>query len=200
MRRAGSGIEIDDVSFHQCVKLGKFDTDRTISFVPPDGEFQLMSYRITDNVNLPFRVLPVVKELGRTRLEINIKVKSMFTFKLFATNVVIKIPLPKNTAVANVSAASGELLRATLCRAESLFGSLIDHSAVCRRAGKCKYEPEHGGVIWKLRRFPGDTEYFMSGAISLRSRPNSPVSPPGSPSPIPADLGRSRRVSQARWR
>ena len=82
--------------------------DRTISFVPPDGEFQLMSYRITENVNLPFRVLPVVKELGRTRLEVNVKVKAMFTFKLFATNVVIKIPLPSNTANANVSAASGQ--------------------------------------------------------------------------------------------
>lgn len=140
-RKPGSGIEIDDVSFHQCVKLGKFDMDRTISFVPPDGEFQLMSYRITENVNLPFRVLPVVKELGRTRLEVNVKVKSMFTFKLFATNVVIKIPLPKNTAVANVSAASG----------------------------KCKYEPEHCAIIWKLRRFPGDTEYFMSGEVEMMS-------------------------------
>jgi len=140
-RRPGSGIEIDDVSFHQCVKLGKFDIDRTISFIPPDGEFQLMSYRITENVNLPFRVLPVVKELGRTRLEVNVKVKSMFTFKLFATNVVIKIPLPKNTAVANVSAASG----------------------------KCKYEPAQGGIIWKLRRFPGDTEYFMSGEVEMMS-------------------------------
>ena len=140
-RRPGSGIEIDDVSFHQCVKLGKFDMDRTISFVPPDGEFQLMSYRITENVNLPFRVLPVVKELGRTRLEVNVKVKAMFTFKLFATNVVIKIPLPSNTAVANVSAASG----------------------------KCKYEPAQGGIIWKLRRFPGDTEYFMSGEVELMS-------------------------------
>ena len=60
-------------------------------------------------------------------------------FKLFATNVVIKIPLPKNTAVATVSAASG----------------------------KCKYEPEQGGVIWKLRRFPGDTEYFMSGEVEM---------------------------------
>jgi len=141
VRRPGSGIEIDDVSFHQCVKLGKFDMDRTISFVPPDGEFQLMSYRITENVNLPFRVLPVVKELGRTRMEINIKVKSMFTFKLFATNVVIKIPLPKNTAVANVSAASG----------------------------KCRYEPDQQGIIWKLRRFPGDTEYFMSGEVEMMS-------------------------------
>ena len=139
MRRPGSGIEIDDVSFHQCVKLGKFDMDRTISFVPPDGEFQLMSYRISENVNLPFSVLPVVKQLGRTRLEINVKVKSMFTFKLFATNVAIKIPLPKNTAIAKVSAASG----------------------------KCKYEPDQGGVIWKLRRFPGDTEYFMSGEVDM---------------------------------
>merc|ERR1712194_868703 len=91
------------------------------------------------NDKLPFRVLPVVKELGRTRLEINVKIKSMFTFKLFATNVVIKIPLPKNTAVATVNAASG----------------------------KCKYEPDQGGVIWKLRRFPGDTEYFMSGEVEM---------------------------------
>ena len=36
-RRPGSGIEIDDVSFHQCVKLGKFDMDRTISFVRAQG-------------------------------------------------------------------------------------------------------------------------------------------------------------------
>ena len=51
-----TGIVIDDVAFHQCVKLGKFDTDRTITFVPPDGEFELMRYRTTDHVNLPFKV------------------------------------------------------------------------------------------------------------------------------------------------
>lgn len=35
-------VELDDCQFHQCVKLGKFDNDRTISFIPPDGEFELM--------------------------------------------------------------------------------------------------------------------------------------------------------------
>ena len=60
----------------RCVKLGKFDQDRTISFIPPDGEFQLMSYRITENVNLPFRVLPVVKELGRYVLSVALRVCS----------------------------------------------------------------------------------------------------------------------------
>lgn len=37
-----SAVELDDCQFHQCVKLGKFDNDRTISFIPPDGEFELM--------------------------------------------------------------------------------------------------------------------------------------------------------------
>ncbi|THD24763.1 AP-2 complex subunit mu [Fasciola hepatica] len=41
------GIAIDDCQFHQCVKLGRFDTEHTISFVPPDGEFELMRYRTT---------------------------------------------------------------------------------------------------------------------------------------------------------
>jgi len=31
-------------------------------------------YRITDGINLPFRVLPSIKELGRTRMEVNVKV------------------------------------------------------------------------------------------------------------------------------
>ncbi|RRT79018.1 hypothetical protein B296_00003412 [Ensete ventricosum] len=35
-------------------------------------------YRITEGVNLPFRVLPTIKELGRTRMEVNVKVP-MFT-------------------------------------------------------------------------------------------------------------------------
>ena len=41
---SGSGIAIDDIVFHRCVRLGKFEADRTISFVPCDGEFELMKY------------------------------------------------------------------------------------------------------------------------------------------------------------
>lgn len=41
--QAKSGlVELDDVQFHQCVKLARFDSDRTISFIPPDGEFEMM--------------------------------------------------------------------------------------------------------------------------------------------------------------
>ena len=37
-------VELDDCQFHQCVRLHEFDSDRTISFIPPDGEFELMKY------------------------------------------------------------------------------------------------------------------------------------------------------------
>ncbi|VDP94051.1 unnamed protein product, partial [Echinostoma caproni] len=51
------GIAIDDCQFHQCVKLGRFDTEHTISFVPPDGEFELMRYRTT-KVSIRVKISP----------------------------------------------------------------------------------------------------------------------------------------------
>lgn len=43
-------VDLEDIKFHNCVKLARFENDRTISFVPPDGEFELMSYRVGMNV------------------------------------------------------------------------------------------------------------------------------------------------------
>jgi AP-2 complex subunit mu-1 len=51
--RKKPGVEIDHCTFHRCVRLGKFDANRTITFIPPDGEFELMRYQVNDNVNLP---------------------------------------------------------------------------------------------------------------------------------------------------
>ncbi|KAG6899804.1 hypothetical protein C0993_006627, partial [Termitomyces sp. T159_Od127] len=41
-RGIGDAVELDDCRFHQCVRLDEFDATRTISFIPPDGEFELM--------------------------------------------------------------------------------------------------------------------------------------------------------------
>lgn len=45
-------VELEDVKFHQCVRLSRFENDRTISFIPPDGEFELMSYRLNTHVSI----------------------------------------------------------------------------------------------------------------------------------------------------
>lgn len=53
--RSGTGIAIDDCQFHQCVRLSRFESEHSISFIPPDGEFELMRYRTTKDIQLPFR-------------------------------------------------------------------------------------------------------------------------------------------------
>ena len=100
-------MELADCTFHRCVQLGKFDADRTITFIPPDGEFELIRYRITDNVNLPFRLVPAIQEEGKTRISVNLKVIANFSPKLFATNVVVKIPTPNNTARCKINVGQG---------------------------------------------------------------------------------------------
>ena len=45
-------VEMDDLKFHKCVDLNKFESERSIDFVPPDGEFELMSYRLDITVIL----------------------------------------------------------------------------------------------------------------------------------------------------
>jgi len=36
-------VSLEDLKFHQCVRLSNFDRDRTITFIPPDGYFELCS-------------------------------------------------------------------------------------------------------------------------------------------------------------
>ena len=59
-----------DVTFHQAVNLGRYNQEKVVSFVPPDGEFELMKYRCQDGISSPFTVLPVITEHGRTRVEV----------------------------------------------------------------------------------------------------------------------------------
>jgi len=137
---AGS-VTLEDCQFHQCVKLGKFDSDRTISFIPPDGEFELMRYRATSNIHLPFRVYPIITEHSRTRVSYEISIKANFSPKLYATDVLVRIPTPLNTA-------------------EGKFR--------CTH-GRAKWERSDNFVEWKIARFSGGAEYSFSGEAMLSS-------------------------------
>ena len=140
--RAGrKQIELADLQFHQCVNLSKFSAERTISFVPPDGEFELMKYRVTEAVSLPFKVMPMVKELGRTRMEVRVRVKACFPETQMALGVKLRIPVPRHTS------------RAT-CKGT---------------AGKCKYKQAENALVWKIKRFQGGCELSLHAEVDLIS-------------------------------
>ena len=67
-------MELEDVKFHQCVRLSRFENDRTISFIPPDGEFELMSYRLNTHVKPLIWVESVIERHSHSRVEYLVKV------------------------------------------------------------------------------------------------------------------------------
>eukprot|EP00057_Strongylocentrotus_purpuratus_P029821 XP_779923.2 PREDICTED: AP-2 complex subunit mu [Strongylocentrotus purpuratus] len=119
--KSKSSIAIDDCTFHQCVKLSKFESERSISFIPPDGEFELMKYRTTKDISLPFRVIPLVREVGRTKMEVKVVLKSNFKPTILGQKIEVRIPTPLNTSGVQV---------------------------ICMK-GKAKYKSSENAIVWK---------------------------------------------------
>lgn len=85
---------MEDVKFHQCVRLSRFENDRTISFIPPDGEFELMSYRLSTPVKPLIWVEAAVENHRGSRVEYVVKVVAQFKRRSTASNVEIYVPVP----------------------------------------------------------------------------------------------------------
>jgi AP-1 complex subunit mu len=136
----GKAIEMEDVNFHQCVRLSRFDNDRTISFIPPDGEFELMSYRLNTHVK-PLIWIEAVIDSKQSRIEYLIKARSMFKARSTANNVEIHIPVPSD--------ADTPKFRCNM--------------------GTVQYAPEKDCAIWSIKQFPGGREFLMRAHFGLPS-------------------------------
>ena len=123
-------IIFDDIVFHQCVRLNKFASNKEISFIPPDGQFELMKYTKSESVQAPFEITPIVSEMGSNKLRIIIKVHATFDKSLKALNFRLVIPLPQNTA--NVQCS-------------------------CAEKSEAVYDEIKNAVIWKVFDFAGST-------------------------------------------
>ncbi|XP_010725246.1 AP-1 complex subunit mu-2-like, partial [Meleagris gallopavo] len=119
-------VELEDVKFHQCVRLSRFDNDRTISFIPPDGDFELMSYRLSTAAKPLIWIESVIERFSHSRLEILIKAKGQFKKQSVATGVEIAVPVPSDADSPRFKAS----------------------------AGTARYVPERNVVIWTIKSFP----------------------------------------------
>ena len=56
-----ASVTLDDSNFNDCVNLSEFESDQTLSYIPLDGEFDVLSYRMTgDEFRVPFRVFQAI--------------------------------------------------------------------------------------------------------------------------------------------
>jgi len=137
----GKAVEMEDIKFHQCVRLARFENDRTISFIPPDGAFELMTYRLATVVKPLLWVDCHVERHSATRVEYIVKARSQFKERSNATGVQITLPVPADAIAPQVRCSTGS----------------------------ANYAPESSALVWKMKQMPGGKEYLLRAKFSLPS-------------------------------
>lgn len=96
----------DDCSFHPCVRYLRFEQSRVISFVPPDGNFELMRYRVSHQIQPPIYCKPQIT-FGEGGGRVSVMVGAKNTMGKTLENVAVTIPFSKSVASANLTANIG---------------------------------------------------------------------------------------------
>jgi len=99
---------LDDVSFHPCVRYNRYEQQKVVSFIPPDGSFKLMAYRVKGQLQLPLYVKPQIT-FSATSGKVTVMVGPKNTQGKAVEEVVITIPFPKGTSSANLTANFGQV-------------------------------------------------------------------------------------------
>jgi AP-4 complex subunit mu-1 len=147
-RYRGTGVSVDDMNFNDCVNLSEFESSRTLSFIPPDGEFVVLNYRVTGEFATPFRIFPSLVEVEPTKLELSVMIRADMAHNHFGANVSVEIPVPSCTTAASCSLMTAP---GTGAAQAELVGNA-----------------PHKRLMWTMRKFPGGgTEQSLRAKLTL---------------------------------
>lgn len=131
-KKTQKAVLFKDMKFHRCVKLNKFNKQRAITFIPPDGKFILMNYIISKNITVPFKLISFFTK-NKDKLEYKIKLKATYDKKFAAQNLEIVIPVPKGIIKKSTNAG----------------------------VGKAKLDASKDVIVWRLKKFQGKKEALL---------------------------------------
>lgn len=149
--RASRYVDFRDIKLHQCVDLIKFEQERTIEFIPPDGDFELFSYRISQPANKkPLWVVDCDMTIkGRSRVVISCKARSQYKKRQSCSFTEFIVPVPADCDSP---------------RFKSSHGTVV-------------YAPEQQAIIWRLKHFGGGRETSMQAELLLPATGDAPTRP-----------------------
>ena len=139
---AGTSDErMEDVKFHRCVKLHDFKAHKTISFIPPDGCFELMSYRFPSTTDPLIWLVGNKKYIGGTRVKYSLKLSARYKERFVAQDVQVLIPVELDATKPEVHC----------------------------KLGTVTYVPEKEAVLWHIKNLQGGKEIDLTLLISIPS-------------------------------
>jgi len=148
---------IEDCAFHPCVRYGRWERESVVSFVPPDGPFTLMTYRLNDRApQTPLVCRPAVSWRGDGTGR--------------ASFALITKPTLARGGGSPAPEAAIEDVRLVVS-----FPRAVKSTDLAADVGGVATDGRTGELTWHLRAIPRDKTPELAGNIFL---------PPASPAPI----------------
>lgn len=139
---------MDDCSFHPCVRFQRWEMEKVLSFVPPDGKFKLMDFRVKGQIQLPLYIKPTIRysETGAS-VHVMVGAKLGGTTTKPPEDIVVYIPFPKTVSSSTLSANYGVV-------------QFDDATKICK---------------WRIGRLPGSAlNPILEGSVSLQTGATPP--------------------------
>ncbi|KAK6245459.1 hypothetical protein QUC31_000247 [Theobroma cacao] len=154
----GSGaVILDDCNFHESVQLNSFDIDRTLTLVPPDGEFSVMNYRMTQEFKPPFRINALLEEAGLLKAELILKVQAEFSSSITANSILVQMPVPTYTTRVSLDLEPGAVANTT------------------------DYKESSKRLEWGLKKIVGGSEHTLRAKLTFGQEPHGNITKEAGP-------------------
>jgi AP-4 complex subunit mu-1 len=137
-------MEIENCNFYQGVSTKELENLKTLYLIPPEGEFILMNYHISNDFAPPFRIFAIVEE-SDYKLEVKLKVQANFSNKIHGANILVKFNVPKET--------------------QSVYFDLPKNKQIEQ---KVDYIQNQHLCVWRIARMLGGSEFNLDTKITLQ--------------------------------
>eukprot|EP01100_Stratorugosa_tubuloviscum_P001396 TRINITY_DN1312_c0_g1_i1.p1 TRINITY_DN1312_c0_g1~~TRINITY_DN1312_c0_g1_i1.p1 ORF type:complete len:444 (-),score=165.00 TRINITY_DN1312_c0_g1_i1:131-1462(-) len=148
-------VTLDDINFHQCVRLNMFETNKELIFSPPEGESTIFNYRVTQDIRLPFKIFPFIEEINGQRIDLLIKIRSDFPMDNTGVNVEVVIPVSKITS--------------------SVTFEFNQEQSNNNNQDITEFKLNEKVIIWQILKILPNSERFIRCKLSLASLPKNTI-------------------------
>ncbi|KAH8105513.1 clathrin adaptor mu subunit [Cristinia sonorae] len=154
-----AGVQnLNDCSFHPCVRIQRWTRDKQLSFVPPDGRFTLMEYRYTSG-SVQQIVIPL-------QIKANVKLEESSSMALSSTDFQAlrscsSLGTIDITLVSRLTTRSLDNVVAQLYLGESATGV----NMVATNNSSWSFDSKTKTLSWHIKSAPASSSFNLRGTV-----------------------------------
>ena len=177
--RIRANAPFDDVALHRCVRLNRYQESGQLAFVPPDGPFKLMTYKIreTNSLNLPIDVQSQINfDHNACSGSVSISLVPRFASAVApSSSSASSVPSGSMILSQVMNAAGGKAIG--LSEPDSVmdhvsvripFGTFVTGCSLSANYGTVQFESTTGTCTWNVGAVPRGKTPSLVGQITLQ--------------------------------